>query len=156
MLVQPVEIEQPLANQVRRPRALLFDDHGKAIPVNAEGVDPSVVPMADRMFRCQELDVEQVEQMTFHDALQRSFDRDGACGNLKDGESTAAKTEQTDRASLSCPPAGAEMFGGHIFHSRVHQHLVQAPSLTGHAADFRPVKCVGWSEGLTLVSHRLS
>ena len=44
--------------------------------------------------------------MALHEALQRSFDRDGAGGELNDSVATMAKPEQPGRGCLSCPASG--------------------------------------------------
>ena len=71
MVHQPVQVEQALVDDVLADRALVFQDDGAVVLVQAQRVDPACVGLAGGVFGGQETDAEQGVEVGLDQRLQR-------------------------------------------------------------------------------------
>ncbi len=115
VVVQPVQVEQPLADQVVGRSALVFDHYWRAIAVNLECVDASLMPDTNGILRRDQMHVEQGEEMPLHQCLERFLGRLGTFAQFSDGVAAAAHAKEPEGASCAGPADGMGSAGGHKF-----------------------------------------
>ena len=70
MVIQPVQVEQPLADQIGGHAALILDHHRYAVSIKTERVDASLMPGTNGIFQREEEHAEQDVEMPLHQYLE--------------------------------------------------------------------------------------
>src|SRR5258706_1098609 len=73
---QPVEVEQPLVDDVLVDRSLVLEDDRAAVLIKTDGVDPATVLLACRVLAGDELDTEQGLHVAFDEYLEGFLQRE--------------------------------------------------------------------------------
>src|SRR4051794_6651766 len=83
MIEKPVEIEQPLVDDVLVRRALVLDDHRGVVFIEPESVNSAAVHFARHILRCKKADAEKGVQVALDPILEVLLDVSCSGRNLK-------------------------------------------------------------------------
>jgi hypothetical protein len=84
VIQEPIQVEEPLVDDVLVEGALVLDDDRAAVLVETEGVDPSAVAATGGVVRGDQVHAEQCLQVALDQGVERALDRHRRAGEFDD------------------------------------------------------------------------
>src|SRR5436189_972674 len=96
MIHQPIQVKEPLIDDVLVGRPLEFDNHRTSVLIKSQSIDPTAMPNACRKLACEETDTQKALEIALDQGLQGLLENRRLAGKLLRG--AAPQAEKLDVA----------------------------------------------------------